>query len=558
MSGRFSRRHFFYGSLLAGAVPAGGFGSTPSLTAAGYKSFNEKLNIASIGAGIRAGQIVPCAAVTENIVAMCDVDSVRAARVFEQFPKATKYSDFRKLLDKEDKNIDAVMIATPDHNHTPISLLAMQHGKHVYCEKPLTRTFWESELLAQAAVKYKVATQMGNQGFNHEALKTACEILWSGDIGDVREVYAWTGGIYGGQPRLPETGPAKEDIPSTLDWDLWLGPAAPRDFNHLLTGQWRAFQDFSTGGSLGDWLVHNIGPAHMALQLDKAPLISVEAVTVEGKNQWLWPDSDHIVFEFPARANMPPVTIHAYQNMRGDEFKNPEGMKEGDRLFPAMNNLATEKNRPFMETGDGLMLITGLGADGKPVPAAGRGAGGGGGRGAGAPGTMTLANRGGVPGLTTFPVPPGAPGAAPGAPGAAAGRGGGGGGRGAGPGAANRAPGNGSVFVGSKGTMATVSRGEGVWLLPEARWAEYKLPPQVLQRGINHQMDWIRACKGGAPGVSDFAVATKYIQWLCLGAVATRVPGKLMWDAKNQRFSNSEEANKYLKPYMRKGWEFKV
>jgi hypothetical protein len=126
------------------------------------------------------------------------------------------------------------------------------------------------------------------------------------------------------------------------------------------------------------------------------------------------------------------------------------------------------------------------------------------------------------------------------------------------PDAAHRAPGNGSVFVGSKGYMATTSRGEGVWLLPNSRWADYKLPPQLLQRGINHQQDWVRACKGGAPGVSEFAVATKYIQWLCLGAIATRVPGKLMWDAKNQRFSNNEEANKYLKPYMRKGWELKV
>src|ERR1017187_745163 len=280
---RFSRRHFFYGSLLAGAVPAGGFGSTPSLTAAGFKSYNEKLNIAAIGAGTRASQIVPCAAVTENIVAMCDVDSVRAARVFGMYPNATKYPDFRKLLDKEDKNIDAVMIATPDHIHTPVALLAMQHGKHVYCEKPLTRTFWESELLAQAAVKYKVATQMGNQGFNHEALKTACEILWSGDIGEVREVHSFTSSIYGGQPNLPDSGPESKPVPDTLDWDLWLGPAAPRGFNPLINGHWRAFQDFSTGGSLGDWLVPCLRPVHMAPRLDQASPISVECVTVEGK-----------------------------------------------------------------------------------------------------------------------------------------------------------------------------------------------------------------------------------------------------------------------------------
>jgi hypothetical protein len=121
-----------------------------------------------------------------------------------------------------------------------------------------------------------------------------------------------------------------------------------------------------------------------------------------------------------------------------------------------------------------------------------------------------------------------------------------------------RAPGNGSVFVGSKGYMATTSRGEGVWLLPASRWAEYKLPPQLLPRGINHQQDWVRACKGGVAGVSEFSVATKYIEWLVLGAIAIRVPGKLVWDAAKMRFSNSEEANKYLQPYVRKGWELKV
>ena len=121
-----------------------------------------------------------------------------------------------------------------------------------------------------------------------------------------------------------------------------------------------------------------------------------------------------------------------------------------------------------------------------------------------------------------------------------------------------RAPGNGSVFVGSKGYMATTSRGEGVWLLPASRWAEYRLPPQILQRGVNHQQDWIRACKGGAPAVSQFSVASKYIEWLALGPIALRVPGKLLWDSKNMRFSNSEEANKQLKPFTRKGWELKV
>jgi predicted dehydrogenase len=530
---RFSRRYFFYGSLLAGAVPVGGFGSTPSLQALGYKSFNEKLNIAAIGIGTRGPTILEGAAPTENIVALCDVDDVSAARCFQTYPKAAKYKDYRKMLDKEGKNIDAVMVATPDHLHAPVALLCMQHGKHVYCEKPLTRTPTEARLLADAAVKYKVATQMGNQGFNHEGTKTACEILWSGDIGEVREVHAWTGAIYGGQPNLPASGPEPQPVPDTLDWELWLGPAGGRPFHPLMTSHWRAFLDFSTGGSLGDWLVHNLGPAHLALELYKASPISVECVTVEGTNQWLWPIRTHIVFEFPARANMPPVTVHAYQNMRGT-FQNPPGMGENDRLFPPMNNLA-EKGRPFVGTGDGTMMVGNqLTVDGKPAPR---------------------------PGPAAAPAPTPGRGGRAGAPGGGAARGAGAAARGPGNAAGDpalRSPGNGSVFVGSKGYMATTSRGEGVWLLPASRWADYRLPPQLLQRGINHQQDWIRSCKGGAPGVSEFAVASKYIEWLSLGAIAVRVPGKLLWDAKSLRFSNNEEANKYLKPFVRKGWELKV
>jgi hypothetical protein len=400
---------------------------------------------------------------------------------------------------------------------------------------------------------------MGNQGFNHEATKTACEIVWSGDIGDVTEVYAWTGQIYGGQPNLPETGPEKQPIPEGLDWDLYLGPAAPRDFNSLMTRQWRAFQDFGAGGSLGDWLVHNLGPTHLALQLDKAAPTSVECVKVEGKNPWIWPLRSHLVYEFPARPGMPPVKLNVFQNMRGD-FQNPPGMKEGEPLLPRMGNLAEDKNRPFLASGDGTLLIgDALGPDGKQAPRAGAGGGGRGGAPAGP--ISAAAGRAGAPGA---PGGPGGPG------GAQQGRGGGPGGPGGAPGGGRgmmggaptdptlRAPGNGAVLIGTKGYMATTSRGEGVWLLPASRWAEYKLPPQVLPRGINHQQDWVRACKGGVPGVSNFDVATKYIEWLILGMVALRVPGKLMWDSKNMRFTNNAEANKYLKPFLRKGWELKV
>ena len=141
-----NRRYFFFGSVLAGAVPAAGFGSVPSLRALGYKPFYDKLNVAAIGCGGQGGVILNNAAQTENIVALCDVDETRAAANYQKFSKQPKYKDFRVMLDKEGKNIDAVTIGIPDHMHATVALNAMQRGKHVYVEKPLTRTVWEARL----------------------------------------------------------------------------------------------------------------------------------------------------------------------------------------------------------------------------------------------------------------------------------------------------------------------------------------------------------------------------------------------------------------------------
>jgi hypothetical protein len=512
---RFSRRYFFYGTLLAGAIPRGGFGRVPSLTALGYKSVLDKLNIAGIGVGGRGAQVLAPLAISENIVALCDVSETYAAKTFATYPQAKKYVDFRKMLDAEDKNIDAVIIATPDHGHTPTALAAMQRGKHVYCEKPLTRTVWEARLLRDAAHKYKVATQMGNQGYSHEGTRTCAEILWSGAIGSVKEIHAWTGMIYGGRPTF-DGPPPEAPVPAGLTWDLWLASAETRPYYPEMFTRWRSFIDFSAGGSLGDWIVHCLGPANLALKLDLAPPTSVECVTVNGTNQWMWPLSAHLRYEFPARAGMPAVTVNVYQNMRGD-VKFPEGMAEGEPLLPPTNNLAER---------------------GRPAPPEPRRAGTAGGP-PRAGGQAPQSARGGAPGAV-----PG--GRAPVVPGA---------GRGPDP---ARVPGNGVLFVGDKGYMATTSRGEGVWLLPASRWKEYELPPQILPRSVNHQYDWVRACKGGTPGCSHFDIAVPYIEWLILGAVALRAPGKLLWDAKNMRFTNNAEASKYLKPYIRKGWEMKL
>src|SRR5271165_2182935 len=227
MAYNFSRRHFFYGPLLAGAIPVGGFGSVPSLRTLGYKSPNEKLNIASIGAGGKASSdINGCSA--ENIVALCDVDDKQAAHTFNRYEKAVKYKDFRKMLDEQGSNIDAVIVTIPDFMHATAAMWCMERNKHVYVQKPLVRTVWEARQMMEAANKYKVATQMGNQGYSNEGTRQAAEMIWAGEIGNVTEVHAWTN-----RPIWPQgvtEVPAPTPVPDTLDWDLWLGIAKERPY----------------------------------------------------------------------------------------------------------------------------------------------------------------------------------------------------------------------------------------------------------------------------------------------------------------------------------------
>ena len=189
---RITRRHFFYGTLLAGTVPLGGYGSQPSLKALGFKSPNEKLNIASIGAGGKARSDIQGCAETENIVALCDVDEKRAEKAYQRYPTLPKYKDVRVMLDKEGNNIDAVFVMIPDHMYAVVAIHAMSRGKHVYLQKPLAHTVWECRQLLEAAEKYKVATQMGNQGYSNEGTRQCAEMIWAGEIGNVTEVHAWT------------------------------------------------------------------------------------------------------------------------------------------------------------------------------------------------------------------------------------------------------------------------------------------------------------------------------------------------------------------------------
>jgi predicted dehydrogenase len=322
-----SRRHFFYGSLLAGAIPAAGFGSTPSLKRLGYKSPNEKLNIASIGAGGRAfADIEECS--HENIVALTDPDEKRAEKGFKLYPNVPKYKDFRVMLDKEGKNIDAVIVACPDHVHGSAANWAMTRGKHVYCEKPLTRTVWEAQQLSLSAAKYGVATQMGNQGYSNEGARQCCEMIWSGAIGNVTEVHAWTNRPWAYWPQGPEVVPQEAPVPPTLDWDAWQADAVPRPYSPAyVPHNWRAFPEYGCG-AIGDMACHILGTPNMALKL--ANPTSVECLLQEGKGKYTFPKKSVIRFDFPARGAFGPVKLFWHDGL--ETVPKFDGVPEGELI----------------------------------------------------------------------------------------------------------------------------------------------------------------------------------------------------------------------------------
>ncbi|MHC4521153.1 MAG: Gfo/Idh/MocA family protein [Planctomycetota bacterium] len=283
---------------------------------------SEKLNIGCIGVGGQGAYDVD-QFTNENIVALCDVDWKHAAGTFEKSPSAKKYRDFRKMLDKEDKNIDAVLVATPDHIHAVASMAAIKQGKHVYTEKPLCHDVYEVRQLTLAARKYGVQTQMGTQIHATSEMKILVEIIRSGVIGNVRKVDLWSGKNWGGGTRPTDTPP----IPDTLDWDLWLGPAPYRPYHPTyLPGQWRRWWDFGTG-TLGDMGCHIIDPAWWALDLD-APT-SIEAKPGPFNNE-TYPTKTIITWEFPARGSRPPVTVRWFD---GDNRPpRPKELEAGRKL----------------------------------------------------------------------------------------------------------------------------------------------------------------------------------------------------------------------------------
>jgi predicted dehydrogenase len=294
----------------------------------GFKSPNDKLNFAAIGAGGKGYGDLRSVGETETLVALCDPDEKRAAKAFAEFPKLPKYRDFRQMFDKESNHIDAVTVSTPDHIHGTAAMWAMARGKHVYCQKPLTRTVWEAGELAKGAEKYGVATQMGNQGYSNEGARQCCEIVWSGDIGNVTEVHAWTNRPLKYWPQGPEVVPKEEPIPPTLDWEAWLGGAQYRPFSSAFAPHhWRGFPDFGCG-AIGDMACHILGTPNMALRLS-APT-SVECIKQEGKSEYTFPKAATIRFDFPARGTLAPVTLYWYDGLEAPP--KIQGVPEGELI----------------------------------------------------------------------------------------------------------------------------------------------------------------------------------------------------------------------------------
>ncbi len=274
---------------------------------------SEKINIAGIGVGgMGAGDINAVAGLGTNIVALCDVDERRARGTFEKFPQAKRYRDFRKMLDEMHQQIQAVVVATPDHVHAVAAMAAIQRGKHVYCEKPLAHSVYECRALVKAAQEKNVVTQLGNQGHSFDSIRTFCEWIWDGAIGKVHTIHAGCAAVNSAVdalPRLKEEHP----VPPELDWDLWLGPAKYRRYHPAyLPGAWRGWTPFGNG-TVGDWVCHVVDPVFWALDLGAPSTIEAKVKDYDPKTQGdAFPKGEVIRYEFPAKGDRNPITLYWY------------------------------------------------------------------------------------------------------------------------------------------------------------------------------------------------------------------------------------------------------
>lgn len=434
MSHKIDRRTFLKGAA------AGGFGFVflrNSRTAFGYEA-NEKLDIAIIGCGGRGGGNIGGVA-GENIVALCDTNENAMAEQARKFPDAKLFPDFRRMLDRMGRQIDAVVVSTPDHTHAVASLMAIKMGKHCYCEKPLTYTIYEARAMRDAARRHGVATQMGNQGTANSGLREAVEVIRAGALGQVYEVHVWSN-----RPVWPQGVERPTDtppVPKELHWDLWLGPAPYRPYHPCYQPfNWRGWIDFGTG-AIGDMGCHTLNMPFMALDLRRP--ISVEAEVFEMTSE-SYPKRSIVEYLFPERGDLRTLRLKWYDG----GLKPPADVLYGREL-----------------------------------------------------------------------------------------------------------PGSGIAIVGDGGRMFSGDDyGSNYELLPKDRFADFKKPEPTLPRSPGHHEEWIRACKGGEPAMSNFDYAAALTETALLGNLAVLVREPIYWDAENLRAINCSKADRYLNRPYRAGW----
>ncbi len=470
-----SRRSFIRNT----SIVAGSFFIIPRhVLGRGFIAPSDKLNIAGIGVGgkgegdlnefFKGGRA--------NIVALCDVDDRQSKKSRERFPKANYYKDFREMLEKEKNNIDACSISTPDNVHAVATLAAMQLGKHVYTQKPLTHDIYEARILSQAAKKYKVVTQMGNQGGSGDGVRKAKEMYNAGMIGDVTEAHAWTNRPVWPQGIATPTG--KFDVPSELDWNLWLGPAKYMDYNPAyLPFNWRGWWAFGTG-ALGDMACHIMDPIYRILPIDY-PDSAECSVGITWKGMWddtqntdACPASSIIHLTYPRKDKKGTIKVSWH-----DGGLLPE---RPDELLP---------DEPFGNWDGGTLL------------------------------------------------------------------------------------------VGTKGKLLMDCYGANPRLLPTKLMKEKKMPKETIKRvPEGHYQQWVNACiagYGNAETSSPFEYAGPFTESILMGNLAIRswlmknpnLKGwddkylgrkKLLWDAKNMKITNFDEANQFVRREYRDGYSLSL
>lgn len=284
---------------------------------------NERVRIACIGVGGKGRNDSIQAGKFGEIVALCDIDEESLGKKAEEFPKAKKYYDYRKLLDELENQIDAVVVSAPDHHHAAASIRAMNMGKHIYCQKPLTHTVQEARQMREAARQNGVQTQMGNQGTAADGFRAGVELVRSGVVGDIREAHVWTNRPFKYWKQAPDIVARPDETPPVPDhvhWDLFVGPSPKRPYHPVYhPHDWRGWWDFGTG-SLGDMACHTANLTFMSLKLGLPERVSAKSGPINPETYPAWAT---ITYEFPAREGLPPVKLTWY-----------EGAKEGERNLP--------------------------------------------------------------------------------------------------------------------------------------------------------------------------------------------------------------------------------